>query len=220
MSVLDMFASALGAFIIISVILFPYFNQQKRLDKTKADITETEKSLRETNEQSRQAEEVSRRQQQEIRQASQASVALGQCRETIRTCQAALTKTFLVVAIEWDERCDIDLYVNDPLGNEFSYKKKNETGGDFPNSQGQLSLDMTDGPGIELWQNPSAPPGDYRVSYDSLCSIPVEVKGWVIDRSAGKQSLPDKTVPGRQTASAATVAVNSDGSIVIRPLTN
>jgi hypothetical protein len=128
-----------------------------------------------------------------------------------------LTTTFLVIAMEWHERCDIDLYITDPMGNEFYYAKKNTTGQDFRNSQGQLHLDMIQGPGMELWQNPSAEPGEYRVSYGSLCSLPVEVGGWVIDRSAGKQTLPVKTVAPRTRVEIATITVTPDGSIVIRP---
>ena len=38
-SVIDLLASALGAFILISIILFPFYNQHQQMQKTKTDIT-------------------------------------------------------------------------------------------------------------------------------------------------------------------------------------
>ena len=54
MSALDLFASALGAFILISVVLFPYFpntgDSQERVDDVKAQLAEANARLEETSE--------------------------------------------------------------------------------------------------------------------------------------------------------------------------
>src|SRR5262249_51140998 len=152
------------------------------------------------------------------RQASQVPTALDHCRQTAAACRRSLTKAFLVIAIEWDEPCDIDLHVTDPAGRKFSYEKKT-----FSGSDGQLSLDMTSGPGIEVWQNPSAEPGTYEIAYHvfaGLQSPGALVRGWVIDRSGGKRSLPEKILHQSEYSKVAKIRVERDGSIIVDPLTN
>ena len=52
MSALDLFASALGAFILITLVLFPYFpntgDSQERVDEVKAQLAEAESRLEQT----------------------------------------------------------------------------------------------------------------------------------------------------------------------------
>ena len=52
MSALDLFASALGAFILITLVLFPYFpntgDSQERVDEVKAQLAEAEVQLEQT----------------------------------------------------------------------------------------------------------------------------------------------------------------------------
>ena len=164
MSVLDMFASALGAFIMICVILFPYFNQVKLLKQTREKIEQTVDQLGKVTTEVRHAEETSRHQQEEIQHGSEFRTSLVACQQTSAACKAAMTKTFLVVAIEWEERCDVDLYVTDPDSRKYYYGQKTFADG---NSRAQLSLDMRDGPGIEIWQDPSAKSGIYKISYQT-----------------------------------------------------
>ena len=49
MSALDLFASALGAFILITLVLFPYFpntgDSQERVDEVKAQLAQSEAEL-------------------------------------------------------------------------------------------------------------------------------------------------------------------------------
>jgi hypothetical protein len=221
MSVLDMFASALGAFILIAIILFPFYNQHKQLEKTNADIEKTSRELRRATDEMRRHEEASERQKEELRHVARTQGQLQQCRRQETACKLSLGTTFLVIAIEWDERCDIDLYVNDPFGNEFSYKKKNEGGNQFSNSTARLSLDMTDGPGIEVWQNPKANAGTYKLLYDVYScrgAETVQIRGWVIDRSGGKRNLPVRALrPTDRNVAIASLRVRSDGSTTIEP---
>lgn len=204
MSVLDMFASALGCFIIISVLLFPYYNKTKILERTKAEIKTTDAEIGEIKSEIQKSQQKDLEQKDELRQLVSVNAALEECHATNAACRQALAKTYLVIAIEWKQRCDVDLHVTDPLGHEFYYGKKNW----FPGSQGELSFDMQDGPGIEIWQNPDAARGDYQV-HAELCDAPVS--GWVIDRAKGMQILPAS--PSRGWI----VKLNSDGAVTMRP---
>ena len=65
MSVLDMFASALGAFIIVSVILFPYFNKDvfKEVEIATAALKSKADELKQENEQKKRLDEQLARQE-------------------------------------------------------------------------------------------------------------------------------------------------------------
>ena len=226
MSVLDMFASALGAFIMISVILFPYYNQAKQLEQTREKVKKTTEQLGKVKTELRNSEETSRRQQTEIQQGNEFRTALVACQQSMAACQSSITKVFLVIAIEWDEPCDVDMYVTDPSQRRFYFSKRTN-----PPSKAELSIDMLYGPGIEVWQNPEAEPGDYKVEYKKGGGCPalpagedgdfVTVKGWVIDRSAGRRPLPEqKLTYARPDVNVAVIRVSSDGVTTIGPPTN
>ena len=174
MSVLDLFAACLGAFILISIILFP--NYQK-MQKAEQKHEETENTLKQCKSESA---------------ANEKKVA---------TCEAALGSTFIVVSIEWDSSgdFDVDLHVFDPKGNEFSYSKNNRDRLQYPGTEAQLSYDNTRGPGVELWQHPKAEAGVYRIAYDYYGApdnsnpVPVAVKGNIFYRN-GRVELPTVTL--------------------------
>ncbi|HEY7297540.1 MAG TPA: hypothetical protein VH684_06340 [Xanthobacteraceae bacterium] len=175
MSVLDLFAAALGGFILIAVILFPnYMKQQK-----------TEQQL--------QAAELTVNQCK--RADSQAQQTFASKARELASCQAALATTFLLVAIEWNAsgNFDVDLHVFDPDGNEFFWGRSNRDHRDYPSTEAQLSYDNTRGPGVEIWQHPKAGAGSYRIAYDyygaPAANRPVEVKGNVFYRN-GRIQLP------------------------------
>lgn len=218
MSVLDMFASALGAFIMCAIILFPYYQETKafeqNIEKTKEAIKKSELDLKAAQSRVKENEETQLRLQQQLRSAQTSTAELDQCRSDAIACRAALSKTFLVISIEWAERCDVDLYVKDPRGNEYYYSSKS-----FPGSDAELSYDMTDGPGVEIWQVATATPGRYEISYNPLGGGGGErqtsIKGIVIDRS-GRRELPVRNVNcGSGKAPVAVVNVSSSGAVSI-----
>lgn len=218
MSVLDMFASALGAFIMCAIILFPYYQEtkdlEKNIEKTKEAIRKSEQDLQAAKQRVKTDEDTQLRLQQQLRAAQTSTAALDQCRADATACRASLSKTFLVVAIEWPERCDVDLYVKDPRGNEYYFGKPS-----FPGSDAELSLDMTDGPGIEIWQASVATPGTYEISYYPRGSSgnTATIKGATIDRS-GRHELPTRTMQcGGSQTSIARLQVSTSG-IVTRQL--
>jgi hypothetical protein len=229
MSVLDLFASALGGFIMISIILFPNYMKQ---EKTAVQLAETQAKLKQTtakldrSEDSLRAAMLAKDQQSMTASQCEANEAALQQQlaakdKQLASCQAALANTFVVVAVEWSESgaYDIDLHVTDPEGHEFYWAKNNRTRSDFPNTEAQLSYDNTRGPGVELWQNPRAEPGTYRIDYVYYTgSVPVSVKGNIFYRD-GRKELPPVTLTATQRRrSVANVIVRRNGNVDIRLL--
>lgn len=228
MSALDLFASALGAFILIAVILFPHYQRMKQIKQAKSATQQAIFAKDEEVGRKRQLEARRIQRENEIKKASSARAALETCRKEELQCRASQETTFLVIGIEWEKRCDVDLYVTDPFGTTFSYVMKStnqqlpplQADGDT-NNLGQLSFDVTDGPGMEIWQNPRARAGVYRIEHKlaGLCSNvrdaegaeAVLVKGWVIDRAGGLRELPTQS-SDNQSKLMGSIAIELDGS--------
>jgi len=69
--------------------------------------------------------------------------------------------TFLAFVMSWSTaQQDIDLYVTDPAGRTFDFKKRN-----YENHPGLLVLDTRQGPGVEVWQSDRVIPGIYSFKY-------------------------------------------------------
>lgn len=219
MSVLDMFGSALGAFILIAVILFPFYNQSQQVDQKKENVDALKKQLEKTREQIRLARQSSEQLRETGVKAIQIRTQVEDCNKSMALCRIGQSRPFLVIAIEWKERCDVDLYVKDPHGNQFYYGRSNRTGQDFPDTEAQLSVDMRDGPGTEMWVTPVAEPGHYEISYRLAGSTTntslARITGYVIDRDGGLRPLPQKEIALNQAAAVADLEVTADGSVAI-----
>src|SRR5689334_20517717 len=163
MSVLDMFASALGAFIMVTIILFPYYNKKQLLDAERDKAQSLDMQIRDGTDHLRVAEDESAIQVAEIAQTGCIQAEKRVCEQNVNDCKVTLAKKFLVVQIQWREHADINLIVIDPDGNRFSPQKPNRDGRDYPNSTGQLSVDMKIGPGLEVWQAPATITGEYKI---------------------------------------------------------
>lgn len=217
-SALDLFASALGAFILVAIILFPYYLKDQdasaKQAATQAELVEAQ----------RQAAAALEAKQAALEQ-SQAALAREQARTA--TLQAALDnsrtqqqKAFLVVGMRWTTPgADIDLHVTDPAGHEFYWFKNNSNRRDYPGSTAELSYDMTSGPAVELWQDGAAAPGQYIVDYVAN-SLPdgytAEVFGTVFDRE-GRHDLPPRTLrKAKERLRGAVLDVGNDGRVTIR----
>jgi hypothetical protein len=202
MSVLDLFAAALGAFIMVAVILFPNYLKQNnvalQLQTTQTDLTQCRGS------------------------AAAVKEAMARQAHALATCETALATTFLVVTIEWSEagNYDVDLHVTDPEGHEFFWDKNNRARRDYPSSAAQLSYDNTRGPGVELWQHPSASPGTYLIAYDYYGrpgdKAPVTVKGNVFYRNGRSEISPVTLTELHKLRLVARIVVGQQGSIELR----
>ena len=239
MSALDLFASALGAFILIAVVLFPYF-PNKSADKIKAQLAAVQAELEKTQSEAQASQaqlsacETQRQQVQaaldaceEQQRASVSQDALGACESrnqqlesNLETCQALAKKKFLLVLMSWGTCGDIDLHVSDPAEREFFYRKPSISG-----SRAKLEEDNTRGPGNEIWLHPAAEPGTYRVYYkyfslnsDEGCrDRNTRVRGAVLTPE-GRTSLPNRTLRRRgEKPLIATITVDAEGNMRVSP---
>ena len=191
MSALDLFASALGAFILLAVIALPFFANTAQLDDATllSQIVQTREELAQAQEELAQAQE-------ELKEGAKAN--------------------FMVVIISWSTTDDVDLHVTDPAGNEFFYEQK-----EHPGSEAKLEVDVTKGPGNELWLHPKVTPGEYVVEYvyfNDRNGRPVRVRGTVLHRD-GRIALPEVTLRSaspreRQRAAVLRVAAE-DGRVQV-----
>ncbi len=191
MSALDLFASALGAFILITVVLFPYFpniasspaestatQDQQQLQDCQSDLAQVRANLVQTRANLAQTLAELQESQASLREAqsglTQDQLALQDTQESIQKaqenlqqCTKELRKKFLMVLMSWKGiGDDVDLYVHDPQGNLFHFNRKTN-----PGTLAKFEEDNTNGPGNEIWLHPQATPGKYEICYNFFRSL-------------------------------------------------
>jgi len=205
MSALDLFASALGAFIVITVVLFPYYLKESKvieqLKVAKIELTKTQQQLQQC--------------QKKLKQANKANA----------NCLKKLSQTFLIVIMKWSTiKHDVDLHVVTPEGNEFYYDKNNRNGLNYSSSNAVLSVDTKRGPGFEMWEEPTAKSGEYKIFYRFFARHngvhSAKVSGSIYFRG-GSKKLPLKTLSRAAHTDdnkilVATIIVNDQGEVTIR----
>lgn len=215
-SALDLFASALAAFIIIALMVLPFFlKYDEVLVQQVADLQGQLDSSQQQLEAERAALAAANA---ELDQTQQALQACQQQRETAESelaqCIEDLSTTFLTILIRWDNANDVDLHVVDPAGNEFYYAQST-----FPGVPGELTEDVVDGPGVEVYEEANVRLGTFRVIYNlySNRAGPVLVGGAVYSRQ-GRQELPDirLSAEGGRVA-VARITVSADGTVTLVP---
>jgi uncharacterized protein YoxC len=208
MSALDLFASAMGSFILLAVILFPYYLKN-------ADIVETMSILRQQLEKTQQQLQTSQQQNTQLQQT------LNKKKQDLNNCQQKLQQTFLAVVMKWQtQQQDVDLHVIDTKNNEFYYKQHNRNRSHFPNVDAELSVDTIKGPGIEIWENPLAKQGIYKI-YANLYARKGNTENPVVQTTIyyrdGSKKLPNITLIKKANKKLiATIEVNAEGDVVIR----
>lgn len=195
----------MGAFLVITIILFPYY-----LNTSEVDL---KKRLLELHGKQQQCQEEGARLTKKLKTAQKKN---RDAEAELRKCEMQLARTYLAVVIKWPTvRHDVDLHVVTPQGHEFFYGRRRISG-----VAAELSADTTRGPGIEIWEMANAPPGEYRVYYKFFSrhgnrnSAPVT--GAVYYRN-GKKLLPPvilRTVSEKPLI--ATVIVKPDGDVQLR----
>ncbi|MBU2569307.1 MAG: hypothetical protein KJ725_04595 [Gammaproteobacteria bacterium] len=204
MSALDLFASALGAFVLLTLILLPYY-----LKESPPELTAKVAQLR---------EQLTRQQQlleQQQQARSEAEARARQLQQQVESARQQLAKTFLVIYIRWSTvNHDVDLHVVNPAGIEFNFRQKTH-----PNHPGELTEDSLVGPGNEVWELHEATPGVYRV-YANLYArrgnpAAAEVKGRVFYRDGSSQLKPLRLPVEQQKGLMASITVNADGSVQV-----
>lgn len=223
MSALDLFASALGAFILITVVLFPFFpntgDSPERIRDVRAEMEARMQAQAEAA-----AEQIEALQQQ----LSQSQNELGQCSaslqdaqqqlnsttENLQSCRAALQDTFVLVVINWSTSGDdVDLHVTDPNGNEYYYSERTH-----PGSDAAFEEDTTDGPGNEIWLSPNASRGRYTVEvnlYSHSSGEPIDVRGKVLYQNGRSQMSNITLTRDDERVTMATFVVDDEGNVTI-----
>lgn len=192
LSMLDVIMSAMGAFLIIMVVLLPYY--KKDAQTLMAEIRQQQQEL------ARQQEEIQRQQSQN------------------RNLQEQLNNTFLIIVINWNTKeHDIDLHVIDPEGHLFKQDPSSER--EFTGVPGKLSEDTTKGPGVEVWEIAKARPGTYKIYYKFFAKHgnikSTEVKGRVYFRDGTKHFRTITLQNKNDEPLAATITVKNDGQVII-----
>lgn len=208
MSALDLFASAMGAFIVLTVILFPFYLKHKDLSE---QVKKAERRLGDCV-----------RKNGELRnKIAEAGRKNSRIKAGLRGCRQKLTKTFLVIVMKWETSAhDIDMHVTDPDGHTFTYKIHNRNRTHFPGTAARLSVDTRRGPGVEIWEHPAAKPGDYRVRYHFFSKHGNRqgtlVKANVYSRDGVTRMRNVRLVREREFRRAATIRVHPGGRVTVR----
>jgi len=199
--------------------------QQERAQRTQvqAQLQQAQSQLQQVQAQLQSCQDQRQRLQGEVSECRSVQGELGQCRQqqqrmasSLEQCQQQLSKTFLAVVIQWPtDKHDVDLHVVDPTGAEFYFSKRTVSG-----RPGELSVDTTDGPGVEIWEVATAEPGTYKVYYEFYShngnSAPVQVQGGVYYRD-GHHRLPTKTLNrAHEKPLVAVIEVSTDGRVTIQ----
>ena len=195
MSALDLFASALGAFILISIVLMPYFlrlsdDEVRRLQQ---DLTEAQASLRETRQQLEQTESA-------LQQCEERTQRESTCREQLAELQAEVERLRAELEQAQAERdqaqqsqpalqrcqeelnaCEerltttfLTLVIQWPTADhdvdlhviDAADREFYYSAKTIPGRPGELRWDTQRGPGVEIWEVSEAPPGEYEILYN------------------------------------------------------
>jgi len=225
-SSLDLFASALGAFILITLTLFPFFpntgDSPERVSDVRAEMSE---ALERAESEARAA---SGQLQTALGRVADLEAQLAQCQGSIpdpsetsqmaqqlATCRAALEVTFAVVVISWTTADDdVDLHVVDPNGNEYYYAART-----FAGSGAAFEEDTLAGPGNEIWQSLAAQPGTYEIyvnMYNKLSPDTAFVRGFILHQN-GREQLPQTSLTGTgQKPLVARFNVDAEGNLTVQ----
>lgn len=205
LSMLDVICGSLGTFILLMIILLPYYKKDNI--NYQQEIQQIQQQLDASRQQAQAA--LARASAAE----NQAQAALDRAQDAEHRAEQMLTKTFLVVYIRWSTpNQDVDLHVVDPSGAEFFYQKKM-----FPGRTGELSEDSQVGPGNEVWEIKDAPSGRYEI-YANLFArrgntANPTVKGRIFFRD-GSKPLPEIVLTEVKTKKPiGVVTIKDDGTV-------
>ena len=226
LSMLDVIAGAMAAFLILMVILLPYYgketvNQEALIAELRQAVAQAE-TARSAAEDAAEAAQSQANQSQAEMAAAQAQARQAQTEAERQEARAEglarqLAHTFLVLYIRWDTHDDVDLHLTDPSGAEFWWDRHKI----IPGRPGELSEDNILGPGNEVWEIRDAPPGDYRVEV-RLFQVrdtrkPVVVKGRVFHRDGSAVFTEIALAQRGQRERIATIRVDEDGGVRLVP---
>ena len=230
LSMLDVIAGAMSAFLILMVVLLPYYEQsavdqatliaelRQAVTAAQAAQARVEAAAQQAQGQAEEAIQLAQRQAEEARaQATAAQAEVQRQQSQAEALARQLARTFLVLYVRWDTHDDVDLHLTDPSGAEFFWNRHKT----IPGRPGELSEDNVIGPGNEVWEIRDAPAGDYHVDV-RLYTVrdqrkPVLVKGRVFHRD-GSEMFPEVQLSSQgQRVRIATIRVDDRGGVRLVP---
>jgi hypothetical protein len=230
LSMLDVIAGAMAAFLILMVILLPYYEKsavdqatliaelRQAVTAAQAAQARAEAAAQEAQGQAEEAIQQAQRQAEEARaQAATAQAEAQRQQSRAEALARQLARTFLVLYVRWDTHDDVDLHLTDPSGAEFFWNRHKT----IPGRPGELSEDNVIGPGNEVWEIRDAPAGDYRVDV-RLYTVrdqrkPVLVKGRVFHRDGSELFTEAQLSTQGQRVRIATIRVDDSGGVRLVP---
>lgn len=231
MSALDLFASALGAFILLTIMLFPSYlddiKNKEKIIELETELEEIKKRIKNNTVQLDSKVALLKNCEASLssvaectKQQENLKVKLKNCQQQHQSCLTQLGHTFLIVVLKWQtQEQDIDLYVIDNKGRKFYYKRHNRNQAHYLGSLAELSVDTKVGPGIEIWETPSAEPGIYKIYadlYDRVGLPDNPVVSTSLYYRDGFKKLPQRTLSAEETlVLIAKIQVKKNGKIII-----
>jgi len=237
LSYLDVLSGVLAIFIIIVMILIPYYKTDSRVELTalkdqfrkaeqkitrlESDNQSIQKELDAARAKNEQMQQENRNSQSRMEAMQERNARLESENQQLQKENNALSeagnKTFIIVMISWDtEEDDVDLHVVTPENNEYFFSKKSH-----PGYSDLLSEDDKKGPGIEVYENYEARPGIYTIYYnfysDGGSKGPTKVKGRIFFKD-GNMQLGYKTLTSAGSGSTnkelvVRIRVTNDGNV-------
>jgi len=177
MSTIDLFACSLGAFVLLTLILLPYYLNIDRsyldvIEELQSNLAERDQQLEESDrnlvqcnanltEMTEARDNIEQQMQAATAQASALESRLSaaqaesvQAREQLYACSDIEKISFMLVLMSWESADDVDLHVVDPAGRRYYFRERELAG-----SVAAFEEDNTRGPGNEVWLHPGAEPG-------------------------------------------------------------
>lgn len=202
-SALDLFASAMGAFLLIAVMALPYYlkvdkdiiKKNKQLEKA---LKQVQSDLEQTKQKLAQCEDVRKKQEKQAQKM-----------------QKELSKTFCDINMSWEssKEQDIDMYVIDPDGRSYAYNNRRYSGSDAMFTVDSKGVTK----GAEVWITSELQSGEYKIYYRYYSGKgPLNVNGRVFTKSF-TTDLPvvSMRTPSSEKRLIAVIKVDDSGNAVL-----
>jgi regulator of replication initiation timing len=236
MSALDLFASAMGAFLLIAVMALPYYLKtdkdlmqkaqelKKQLIQRDDEIRLIKQKLKEFQNKNEELKKKLAKCEEQINKNKELKKKLAKCEKEKNkiksrntSMQKKLSKTFCVINMSWEssKTQDIDMYIKDPNGRTYYFSNRK-----YSDSDAMFTVDSKNVKnGAEVWITPKLEQGSYKIYYKYYAgSGSVNVNTKIFTKSFTKD-LPSKRMrnpgSGSRKVHIATVNVDSSGNATL-----
>ncbi|MCY4346506.1 MAG: hypothetical protein OXC17_06885 [Aestuariivita sp.] len=219
-SALDLFASALGAFIILTLIFMVFFSMISRQPNSETNVSNQSSNstlawmvVCEADEYQIDEDNLENRLAQLGLDSAFVPDASADIQAEIRSCREIERPSFLLILMNWSSSYDVDLHVVDPTGREYHIGASRHAGSDAILEEVELL-----GFGNEIWLHPEAEQGRYRVCFKLRSQLDlgsVEVRGSILSQN-GSMEIPNQTLSQEDDVRLAThVVVDDNGDVFL-----